>query len=351
MSTSIPNDWQTAFAILRDAAMQGRGFVAFGDDETPAYPRTTGADAVSIASLIDPIVREAPFGRVGAQTLEAWLDALDGLVHDALMCPVREYVRNESFWRALADVCIELDATCALFPSLTLWSALIDQLVAPIDLRNVGPKGDGPFRRFEGVRTFEDMFNAQHKHLSELRGSDKLDPPPGIGGGKRIIPRTTNSDVIQLADYWTKHLKSVKRVFGHKGVEDRWHQAVGHVNFLARAGNPDAVYPNNNVFWRALQNTAFHISAADELPSDTQLFLQALNESVHALPDRLKAGAQAIAGGAGAVAEGAGKIVNKAAKGLFSGFGLPLLIGAGVVVGGVILLSRSGSGASAAKEV
>jgi len=343
MSTSIPNDWQTAFAILRDAAMQGRGFVAFGDDETPAYPRTTGADAVAIASLIDPIVREPPFGHLGATTLDAWLGALDGLVQDALASPVREYVSNESFWRALADVCIELDVERAPFPSGALWSALIDELVAAVDFRNVGPSGDGPFRHFDGVRTFEDLFNAQHKHLSELRGSDKLDPPPGLGGGTRIIPRTTNSDVIQLADYWTKQLKSVKRVFGHKAVEDRWYQAVGHVNFLARAGNPDAAYPNNNVFWRALQNTAFHVSAADELPSDTEMFFQALNESIHSLPDRVKAGAQAIAGGAGAVAEGAGKIVNQAAKGLFSGFGLPLLIGAGVVVGGVILLARSGN--------
>jgi hypothetical protein len=349
MSTSTLHDWQTAFAVLRDAAMQGRGYVAFGDtEEAPIYPRSTGQDAINIAALIDPIVREAPLGRVGAMTLEQWLGALDELVHDALMSPLREYVRNESFWRTLADVSTELDAQRAPQPPRALWDSLIDQLAAPIDLRNVGPKGDGPFRHFEGVKTFEDLFNAQHKHLSELRGSDKLEPPPGGGGGKRIIPRTTNSDVIQLADYWSKQLKSVKRVFGHDAVENRWNNAAAQANFLARGGRPDAAYANNNVFWRALQNTAFHISAADELPSDTQLFLQALNDSVHALPDRLKAGAQAIASGAGAVAEGAGKIANQAAKGLFSGFGLPLLIGGGALVG-VVLLTRAGNRASDGK--
>lgn len=346
MSISNLHDWQTALAMLRDAAMQARGYVAIDDDAGAlTYPRTTGADAITIAAVLDPIVRAEPLGAVGATTLDAWLATLDDLVRDALVSPVREYVHNEPYWRALAEVAIELDAWAAPLPTTATWDALIDQLAAPTDYRNVGPKGDGPFQHFDGVRTFEDLYLAQHKYLAELRGSDKLEPPPGLGGGKRIIPRTTNRDVIQLADYWTKQLKQVRRVMGHDAVENRWNNAVAQLNFLARSGNPEAVYPNNNVFWRALQNTAFHISAADELPTDSQMFMEALNESWHSLPDRLKAGAAAVASGAAkgaeAVASEAGKIVNAGAKGLFSGFGLPLLLGGGALVG-LVLLTRRG---------
>jgi hypothetical protein len=314
-------------------------------DDSLAYPRTTGGDAITIAAVLDPIVRAEPIGRVGATTLDAWLATLDDLARDALVSPVRDYVHNDPYWHALADVCIELDAAGAPLPPRTLWDALIDQLAGPIDLRNVGPKDDGPFQHFDGVRTFEDLYLAQHKYLGELRGSDKLEPPPGGAGGKRIIPRTTNRDVIQLADYWSKQLKQIRRVFGHEAVENRWNNTVAQVNFLARSGNPDAVYPNNNAFWRALQNTAFHISAADELPTDTQLFMDALNESFHSLPQRLKAGAEAVASGAAkgaeVVANEAGKIVHAAGNGLFSGFGLPLLLGGGALVG-LVLLSRRG---------
>lgn len=350
MSISNSHDWQTAFAILRNAAIQGRGFVAVDDEpEDAVTPRTTGSDAITIAALVDPIVRAEPFGRVGATTLDEWLATLGDLAADALVSPVREYLHNDPYWRALAEVCVELDAAGAPLPPSALWDAMIDQLTRPIDLRNLGPKGDGPFKHFDGVKTFEDLYLAQHKYLAELRGSDKLDPPPGGGGGKRIIPRTTNSDVIQLADYWSKQLKQVRRVFGHDGVQNRWNNAVGHVNFLARSGKPDAVYPNNNVFWRALQSTAFHISAADELPSETQLLLDSLSESIHSLPERLKAGAEAVASGAAkgaeAVASEAGKIVNAAGKGLFSGFGLPLLLGGGALVG-LALFARRGDRAS-----
>ena len=48
---------------------------------------------------------------------------------------------------------------------------------------------------------------------------------------------------------------------------------------------------------------------------------------------------------AGGAAQAIGKVANEAGKGLFSGFGTPLLIGAGLV--GLFLISRSGRDKSA----
>jgi hypothetical protein len=73
--------------------------------------------------------------------------------------------------------------------------------------------------------------------------------------------------------------------------------------------------------------------------------VDAVKESIVNLPQNIKAGAAAIASGAADVAGAVGKVAGEAGKGLFSGFGAPLLIGAGLV--GLLLISRNQSNAEA----
>jgi hypothetical protein len=99
------------------------------------------------------------------------------------------------------------------------------------------------------------------------------------------------------------------------------------------------VYPENNRFWRCLWDTAVHIAVADEAPSKWEMAKDSIKDSVVNLPDTIKTvagkGADAIAD----TAQAAGRVVNAAGKGLFSGVGTPILIGAGVL-GAVLLLRR-----------
>ena len=73
--------------------------------------------------------------------------------------------------------------------------------------------------------------------------------------------------------------------------------------------------------------------------------LARLKESVQKLPDTIASGAKAVGSGVaqvtGDIAHGVGKVANQAGKGLFSGLGMPLLIGGAGAVG-LFLLLRGG---------
>lgn len=211
--------------------------------------------------------------------------------------------------------------------------------------RNVGPSADGPFRHFENVQTYDDLYTAQLKHLRDVRGADFMQPEPGMWGGARVIPRSTNGDVISLADYWSERLASVKRAMGHAEVEARWTRAVADVDALARPGSKDSMYTKNNAFWRELQHVAIHVAAADEAPSKWDLAAGAIMDSISHLPQTLGQVASEGAGLVSGAAQTVGKAANEAGKALFSGFGTPLLLGAGLL--GLLLVRRgSASGAN-----
>src|SRR5690606_6045302 len=127
--------------------------------------------------------------------------AVDDLERHALVDPRAEYVENRAFWRTLPAVCVYLHSEGAPLPPLDVWDALRAVLSDATALRNGG--GDSPFKSFD-VKTWDDLYIQQYKFLRDARGSDELAPEPGMGGGKYKIPRTTNADVIALADYWSK---------------------------------------------------------------------------------------------------------------------------------------------------
>lgn len=338
------NSWIRAFHAVYQAASASRGSIElnFGADDAARWPRTIGADVIAIAAVFDPALRTAPVGFGGHALEHRWSAAMDDIERFALREPLEPYRENRSFWNTLSAVCVYLNAEGAPLPGRAIWSALLAQLADQLEPRNAGPSGDGPFKQFDGIKTFDDLFVAQLKHLRESRGSDDRDPEPGMTGGQKPIPRSTNGDVVLLADYWTKQLARVRRVMGADGVDQRWKAALVDVDGIARKGDPNAVYPKNNAFWRILQQTAIHVAVADEAPSQTDLMLDALKDSLISLPANIKAGAQAIASGAadiaGSVAHGVGRVAHDAGSGLFGGFGAPLLIGAGLV--GLFLITR-----------
>lgn len=342
MSQSITS-WLDVFAAVHACARESRGIVEINPlvSDQSRWPRTTCADVIAIAAVIDPHVRSLP-DRFGCASLTArWCEQLHELERHALYDADATFPANRSFWRTLPVICIFMNSLERNPPDPSTFDALLRQLEAPLELRNVGPRGDGPFKHFE-VKTFSDLFLEQYKFLRELRGADNRDPEPGMTGVKKLIPRSTNADVIALADYWSKQLFVIKKVFGHESVEKRWTSALGDVATYARKGDPKALYPKNNGFWRDLQATAIHVSVADEAPSTTDMMLESLKDSLKGLPESIQAGVQAVGKGAvdiaGELASGAGKIANQAGKGLFSGAGVPLLVGAGLV--GLFLVSR-----------
>ncbi len=332
------HSWLDGLVALRERAFAIRDFVEL--EGGPRWPRTTGADVIAIAAVFDPAIKR--HGTPGV--VRRWRSTLADLEHDALTAALDIYPRNRAFWANLESAAVFLDDVSTSPPTPVVWDALLAE-VGRVPLRNVGPKGDGPFKHFDNVKTFHDLYLAQYKHLIGLRGFDELDPEPldensyGTFGPRMKIPRTTNLDVLALAGYWGGQLDDVKEVFGHAGIEKRWTLAMQDVMKLAMYADPTKVYPKNNKFWHALSDTAVHISVADEAPSKWDMAVDSVKDSVKKLPDTLGKAAGKTADFVGNAAHAIGKVANEAGRGLFSGLGVPVLIGAGLI--GLFLITRN----------
>ena len=342
-TTTFPS-WLDLYVELRARAEAVRGFIELETDRS-TWPRTTGADVLAIVATFDPHVSRlrSPDHALGLQ--RRWRACISDVGRLALTALGDTYPRNRELWACLSAVFVHLASINAPLPDPAMWAVLLDELGDVLAIRNVGPKGDGPFKQFADIKTFHDLYLAQFIYLRELRGVDRLKPEPGMNGVETLIPRSTNGDVVQLADYWSKQLASVKRVIGHDEAKRRWAAALVGVDQIARKGDPAAVYPKNNGFWRDLSYVARQVSAADEAPSKWDIYTESFKDAVKNLPENIAAGAarvaDSVAGVAGDVAHGVGKVANEAGRGLFSGFGTPLLIGGGLL--GLFLISRSRS--------
>lgn len=322
--------WPDAYLAIRVAAVAGRGTVErTAGDETLSWPKTTGDDVIAIAALLDPAIRQVATASDRPAFSKQWEATLAALAADAMNALGSTYTGSETFWSAVEDAVLHLDVTSADFPDPELLQGLVAQLAAPAT-RNAAPP-DGPFKRFDNVHTYDELFAAQLVYLKDLRGYDRVPPEDATSAGDRVVPRSLNGDVIALADYWAPRFASVRHVSGHERVEAGWKAALADLNEIARKGDPNAVYPKNNAFWRALQRVAIQIAVAKELPTSTDLALAAIKESVVRLPETLK--------GAGAsVVHAAEDAVKSAARGALT----PVLIGAAAVTG-LWLLFRNGS--------
>lgn len=135
----------------------------------------------------------------------------------------------------------------------------------------------------------------------------------------------------------------MKKVFGHETIEARWKQSLVDVD-AARKADPNAVFAKNNGFWRELAEVAIHVSVADEAPTKTYLAIASVKDSVVHLPQNLVSGTKTVATEiediVGSAAQAIGIVASSAGRGLFAGFGTPLLVGAGLV--GLFLITRAG---------
>jgi len=329
--------WLDGYLELRHRAFADRGAIELPDGTR--WPRTTGEQVAAIAATFTPAIR----ANAAPKVVRRWRATLADIQRDALTDLHDTYINNRTFWATLEAVAVYLDNLALRPPATRAWLALFSiiessDVTAP---RNVGPDGDGPFKHFDGIQTFDDLYNAQFKYLRDLRGFDLMKPDAGTPGADRNIPRTTNADVVALADYWTKQLGDVKDIMGTEYVTKMWRAATADVDQLARHADPNAVYTKNNAFWRALQTTAIHVAVADEAPSKWDLAKESIKDSVLHLPDTIKTAASKGVDALADTAQAAGKVVNAAGKGLLSGAGVPILIGAGVL--GAVLLFRGRS--------
>ncbi len=335
------HDWHDLYLELRHRAetMRGRVELDADDSSSARCPRTIGADVIAVAAVVDPHVRRCGSARLH----QRWQACMHQAWQHALAAPGETYRDNSEFWNVLLAAFVYLASIEAPLPDLAIWDALMTDLGQVFALRNAGPRGYAPFSSSGTVKTFHELYMAQDKHLRELRGADIRKPEPGMMGPERPIARTTNADVVLLADYWSKQLASVKEVFGHAGVTKKWRAALLDVDQIARKGDPVAPYAKNNGFWRALNTIATHVSVADEAPSKWDIAFDAFADGVKKLPETLTTSVKTVAGGAADLASGlalgVGKVANSAGKGLLSGFGMPLLVGGGLV--GLFLISRA----------
>jgi hypothetical protein len=333
------DNWTDGYLALRHRAIELRGHVEHHGHDLERWPATTGGDVVAIAALYDPALRShcakhGDFG-VGAR----WRAITDDIARFGLCEPNEPYSENRAFWSTLAATSVYLDSIMAPAPEPELWTALCDRLGAAHALRNIGPREDGPFAHFEGIKTYDDLWTAQRKFLADKRGSDKLPPPSGFGGSEMIIPRSTNADVLQLATYWTQALADAKKIMGYDSAKQKWQTALADVEKLAKPGKPDDIYPKNNELWRSAWSVAVQVAIGDESPKKWDLIVDSVKASLSSLPEHLKEGAKVVTEAIADAAHAAGKVANEAGRGLFAGFGTPLLIGAGLV--GLFLITRS----------
>ena len=339
--------WNDIYYQLWTQAAQSRGTVTDMGDPAAAsqystmteWPRTTGADAIAVASLVDPILGGLPLRPGGYGITRLWQTAVIELESVAFAAPGTEYGHNHSLWSTLLAVVSYLDTMDAPLPSDEALEALLATLWAPVDHRNAS----GPTTRTITEGTAEKMWASQREEMIKARGFDLREGTAATPGSTMKIPRTTNADIVRLAEYWGKQLAAfVPKAFfggasntmGLAGQLKRWSAMMDDVDKLARKGKPDEVYPKNWEFWHESVGLATNLAVWDNVPSSFELFIDSTKQAVHDLPGRL-------ADVAGAVAGAVGKVAHDAGAGLLSGLGKPLLVGGGVLITAILLL-RSG---------
>jgi len=340
--------WNEVYFQLWTQAAQSRGTITEMDDlmgpgrytTVPEWPRTTNADAIAISSLVDAVFGALPLRPGGYGIARLWQTAVIELDADAFAHPNAEYVHNRSLWSTLLAVAAYLDIMDAPLPPPEALEAVIGALWVPIEFRNAS----GPTRQTITESNAEKMWAKQRDEAMTARGFDLREGTAAAPGSTMKIPRTTNADIVRLADYWAKQLArfvpkallgGTGNTMGLEGQLKRWSDLMGDVDKLARkGGKSDEVYPKNWEFWHESFGLATNLAAWEELPTPFELAFDSTSKAIHDLPGTL-------ADVAGAVAQAVGNVAQKAGAGLLSGLGKPLLIGGGVLVAAILLL-RSG---------
>src|ERR1041384_4830609 len=156
----------------------------------------------------------------------------------------------------------------------------------PSSHRNAPPVDTGPTIMFPPTQA-DDAARMQRDELSRLRGED-------VVTGRLIsrVPRSTVSDVRQLAAMWSAVLAKVGEHnfadVSYRHVIDRWHNAVTQVAAVPQEVDPNSVYAHNTDFWEAVMTIAIQIATTAEAPTRWELLKQTAWQAVKDLPQRAR---------------------------------------------------------------
>lgn len=199
--------------------------------------------------------------------------------------------------------------------------------------------GDDGALRVRDIADPLELWEATRRFFKERRASS-------TGARGWTFPETTNADVRQLAQVWDRvHARiwraELARARQHR---DEWRDARSTIERATAGADPDARFIDNERFWlRWTKRQAIYLSAVRDMPSRWDMVADSVRDSVKRLPDTLAASASAVADTTGAVARKAGEVVSAPVRGLFGGLfgklGTPLLVGA-AVVGGIVVVPR-----------
>jgi hypothetical protein len=172
---------------------------------------------------------------------------------------------------------------------------------------------------FEGVEDYVRLWATLKSTYVDLRGFT-------VGANTKAIPRTTVSDVLQLATSWTRELKRASGRPGFDREKDRWRDVMAQI-LLAEGADLEREYPQNDRFWDATGSLAIYLDSTRNVPSRWDLVVESVEETIDELPGTLEHGATTAA-----------RAVAKGSARLLGGLAAPLVIGALAV--GVLLLLR-----------
>src|SRR5690348_20364 len=131
--------WNDVYCDLWMQAAKSRGTItnagsvpgASWPTTLPEWPRTTDADVLAIAAVIDPILIATPPRRGVHEILRLWENVLVELDGIPVPPPSFEYADNQSFWSTLLDVAAYLSTLGAPIPSDEMLDALEAVLWSP----------------------------------------------------------------------------------------------------------------------------------------------------------------------------------------------------------------------------
>jgi hypothetical protein len=366
--------WNDVYHELWLQAAQSRGTVtSIGElpgttrySTLPEWPRTTGADAIAIASLVDPILSATPLRPGGYGITRLWQAAIIEIEAIAFPMPAAEYVHNRALWSTLLAVAAHLNTMGAPVPDEETWGAVLATLWAPaVAYRNATGPQSGPQTKTLTAPTFERMWDTLRAELATARGFDRRDDEIG---GTIDVPRTTSADVRRLEAYWGRALVQLQlkvisgAVPSPEEFEDlqlEWQAVAGAVDEHAVHGNTHEVYPGNLEFWRATSALSTVLDVLEAGPAPYELVdagkpapvtpgRPPVSEAPPATPKATDLSSRLNEAADSAVTALA-HLVNDASAGLVKTVGRPLLI-TGAAVAALILLLRGTADCNCARE-
>jgi hypothetical protein len=210
----------------------------------------------------------------------------------------------------------------------------------------------GPFIVVTGYADSLDLYDALLSFYVARR-------PRRVTAWGTIYPETNVSDVLMVRGQLAKRLAEAPRdQLGLAATRMRWQLADADIQRVTAGKLLHEIYPDSANFWREARRLAVDLSASAELPTKVGIVADAIKGSVSSVGgvvgDVLDVGERIVTGAADAVV-GAGKAVASGAKDVVKGgvegigdavikpivdtIGRPLLIGA-AVLGGLLIVPK-----------